>query len=333
MENKVLYHMSEIAISNNTPRDFNYFIVSFDALEPRSWNALYKIAEKKVFIKKIIVLVYGSIIKSEVKSKIEETFHKNVGEILIYSCKKIDYRLCFEKVRELMEGYSNKDIVGVDITNMPTPQYFLLIKWLSRKIKKVFIYYTQPERYIMHKGLFKSYFSTVGPVSVDEIDGFTGISANDNEGNRLLVCMLGFDNDLLPIVIQEAGPHRIVAINGFPSFFPKFKDISLTNNQRILSGSDYVSLLEKNKKFSDYTYVEANNPFEAYNTLNEIVTDHKSYCVDIVPLGTKPMALGACLYAINDRNVRVIFPVPEMYAENFTQKSKKTMEYIVNFDN
>lgn len=44
--------------------------------------------------------------------------------------------------------------------------------------------------------------------------------------------MLGFDNDLLPTVIQEAGPRKIVAINGFPSFYPKFKDISLANNEK-----------------------------------------------------------------------------------------------------
>ena len=195
----------------------------------------------------------------------------------------------------------------------------------------MFIYYTQPGQYILSDGLFASYFSMKGPVSVDEIYGFAGIAANDSDGKRLLACMLGFDNDLLPIVIQEAGPNKVIAINGFPSYYPKFKDISLANNQRVLSGTGYVGLLEKTKKLSDYVYVEAINPFEAYNAIDDIVKEFKDYCIDVVPLGTKPMALGVCLYAIDDTNVRVIFPNPETYVSNISQESKKTVEYVIEF--
>lgn len=38
-------------------------------------------------------------------------------------------------------------------------------------------------------------------------------------------------------------------------------------------------------------YIEASNPFEAYNALDDIFEGHEKYCIDVVPLGTKPMAL------------------------------------------
>ena len=44
--------------------------------------------------------------------------------------------------------------------------------------------------------------------------------------------------------------------------------------------------------------------------------ESKKY-LNIAPLGTKPMALGACLFAIHNPEVRVIYPIPDKY-ENLT---------------
>ena len=41
------------------------------------------------------------------------------------------------------------------------------------------------------------------------------------------------------------------------------------------------------------------------------------------------MALGVCLFAIENKDIRVIFPFPEEYAEATGEKSKKTLEYIM----
>lgn len=328
MENKKRYLMNEINISKETPKHFDVLILSVDKGEERSWKILYELEAKHSTVDKLCIFSFG-VSESDVKASLASLRSNYYTKLSCMVGEKQEYT---ENVRSIMgeiEGLKRDSIVGVDITGMPTPQYFLLIKWLSRFVDKLYVYYTQPERYIMNDGLFKSYFSTVGPVSVSEINGYSGETANEGEGNRVLICMLGFDNDLLPVVIQDAGPQKIVAINGFPSYYPKFKDISLANNQKFLVGSEFSSRIEKTKSLSDYVYVEATNPFETYNTLEEIVAEQEEFCIDVVPLGTKPMALGVCLYAIIHNEVRVIFPIPENYAQGTSQKSKKTYEYVI----
>ena len=58
---------------------------------------------------------------------------------------------------------------------------------------------------------------------------------------------------------------------------------------------------------SNFRFVEANNPFESYNIFEELSEIYCKQCIDIVPLESKPMALGACLYAIEHSDIRVIF--------------------------
>jgi len=329
MENKKKYLMNEISVSTQTPDHFDYLILSFDEDEERSWKILYELKTKSIVIDRLCVFVFGTTEKA-VKGIISSS-EIDYNSLSCTEGEKQDYTTNVLSMVDKIDGIHKNSIVGVDITGMPTPQYFLLINWLSGQVDSIFVYYTQPERYIMNNGLFESYFSTVGPISVAEIDGYSGIITNDEEGHRVLICMLGFDNDLLPVVIQDAGPERIVAINGFPSFFPKFKDVSLANNHKFLVGSEFSSRIEKTQLLSDYFYVEATNPFETYNTLDEIAKEQKGYCIDIVPLGTKPMSLGACLFAIFHKEVRVVFPIPEKYAKGISQRSRGTFEYVISF--
>lgn len=330
MENKMKYMMNEICDSTETPNCFDFLILSIDEEEERSWKILYELNAKSTVVDKLCAFSYGTS-KSDVE-KIISLSKCEYGTLSYSEGEKQDYTTNVLSIVKELGTLKRDSSVGVDITSMPTPQFFLLLDWLFNHVERVYVYYTQPERYIMNNGLFESYFSTVGPISVDEINGFSGEITNEDDGNRVLICMLGFDNDLLPMVIQDAGPKKIVAINGFPSFFPKFKDISLANNEKLLVGSEYSSRIEKTKSLSDYFYVEATNPFEMYNTLEEIALEHKKYCVDIVPLGTKPMSLGACLFAILHKEIRVVFPIPEKYAKGTSQKSRKTYEYVLSFN-
>ena len=177
----------------------------------------------------------------------------------------------------------------------------------------------------------KSYTSTIGSITTDEISGFSGLSAKSGSSDRILLCFLGFDNDLLPTVIQDSSPSKIVTINGFPSFFPKFKDISLINNEKILSSSDYANLRDSCNRNKNLIYVEASNPFDVINTLEQIKSSNVSSCIDIVPLSSKPMALGVCLFALSNEDIRVIYPFPEKYVRNTTTRSNNCWEYKVDF--
>jgi len=63
----------------------------------------------------------------------------------------------------------------------------------------------------------------------------------------------------------------------------------------------------------------------------ELTKKYEKYCIDIVPLGSKPMALGVCLYSIKHNDVRVVFPFPQEYANTISEESKTTWEYIIDW--
>lgn len=120
----------------------------------------------------------------------------------------------------------------------------------------------------------------------------------------MLVCFLGFER-LISKYIHERKEHAdVIAINGFPAYYPKLKDISLEHNYELIStiGTDCVR------------YAQANNPFSAYNALIEIKEKNADKLLDICVLGSKPMALGACMFALRNPDiVKVSYPFPKTH--------------------
>jgi hypothetical protein len=56
---------------------------------------------------------------------------------------------------------------------------------------------------------------------------------------------------------------------------------------------------------------------------------YKDYRIDILPVGSKPMALGACLFALKNikNSCRMIFPFPSEYKPNQSIGHGKLWEY------
>ena len=125
---------------------------------------------------------------------------------------------------------------------------------------------------------------------------------------------------LSKIIPQEINPDIIVPINGFPSFFPKYKDIALINND--------VNYYEND---IEIIFAEANNPFNTYNQLLLLKNKYSTYYIDIIPTGTKPMALGACIFALKSQNndIRILYPSPSEYKNKQSYGSGKTWEYKI----
>lgn len=165
------------------------------------------------------------------------------------------------------------------------------------------------------KGLLRSYHSSYGALTVHEMPGYPGIDTRCTQ--KVLVVLLGFDGELSSFITDEVAPDETIIVNGFPGYSPKFKDISLINNERLLANS------------SELHYARADNPFETFNVLAKIRKKYENKFLNIAPLGTKPMALGACIYAIFDPSVRVVYPLPEGYANVTTEQCWHSWVYMV----
>jgi hypothetical protein len=217
------------------------------------------------------------------------------------TCSIKDPSECIKAFMETGIELSPNTVVGIDISCFTKPYFYVIMKYLRDRVglSSVTVFYTEPKSYIFEGSLLKSYHSTSGPLSVMEIPGFPGEEYRDSK--KILIVLLGFDGELSSFITDEISPEKTIVINGYPGYFPKFKDISMINNEKLVGASDVK-------------YARAHNPFEVYNLLDNL---RKSYSdnafFNIAPLGTKPMALGACLFAINNPTVRVVYPLPEKY--------------------
>ena len=174
---------------------------------------------------------------------------------------------------------------------------FFLIKIVC--VKRIDLFYTEPDFYHYENNNISLYDHIRPNVSVNYINSYYSTNTTDKE---VLVSMIGFQKDVNKLLKDIIEVPQYYSINGFPSFYPKAKDISQANNW------DYLAEIEPANRFS----AEANNPFVTFNTLVDIRKASKGAFMNICPLCSKPMVIGACLYALRfPDTTRLVYPYEE----------------------
>jgi hypothetical protein len=278
--------------------------ICFDTPEDRSFFALQKLCENKA-IQDSLILSFSN--ENTVTSPTDgEVIHEIIATyVTIENNLSASLIPCLRQIETFV---SDKQNVGIDISCMPITVIAQILHFLRGRHEgiRITIFYTEPEHYTLHDLFDYSVYS--GEIDIKAIPGFEGETSQAGEVKRVVFYIMGFEMTYLGRLIpQDVNPDEIAPINGFPSYYPKYKDISLINNN--------YNFYEKD---IEITYSEANNPFETYNTMLMLEEKYKGYCIDIIPVGTKPMALGACLYALRNNNTkcRIIFPYPSEYKPN-----------------
>jgi hypothetical protein len=235
-------------------------------------------------------------------------------------CSLRDPSSCLKSIPKTSIAIGKRSKIAVDISSFTRPYCFALLKYLQDfcELDRVDVYYTEPMSYVIPKGLIRSYKKSVGPLSVMEVPGFPGRATGRTKNG--LVVTLGFDGDLSTFISDEVTPAFIVIVNGFPAYSPKFKDISLINNERLLNYAGGQN---------NIMYCRASHPFDLFNLLVKLQHDHPDAFFNIAPLGSKPMALGACMFALADNSVRILYPMPEKYAIKTTTDCWHSWRYTV----
>jgi hypothetical protein len=124
---------------------------------------------------------------------------------------------------------------------------------------------------------------------ISPIPGFAALRESKGE-NVCFVPFLGFEGRRFAYVIEQVQPPggKIVPIVGIPGFRPEFPFNAYLCNR--------PALLET-RSWKNMRYAAANNPFSAYFLLEDIAAENQGDLLKIAPIGTKPHALGAVLYA------------------------------------
>lgn len=306
---KTIYRMELVSMDRIKNYSLDIFLLAAGS-DYRAYQLLRIMKSGDVSINRILLFDFcertEGIDTSDPYYGFESIGIRNISPI---QCSIKDPKSCLDDLMGLKSECSNGKRIAMDISCFSKPYFFYLIKLLKErfKIDSLLVFYTEPNSYLFPRGVFSSYRSSTGPLTIVEIPGFSGHEGRGKK--RLLVILLGFDGDLSREINEDISPSEAMVVNGFPSYCPKFKDISLVANEKLTSDRDVKIEFSK-----------ANNPFETFNLLEIIKEQNENTFINIAPLGTKPMALGTCLFALNYPDVRVIYPLPETYERVTTKR-------------
>ena len=275
----------------------NTFILAAHT-DSRSYAAYDLLVKKNTKFDRIIVFDYGINRPAKDSDQYKEYYRLLGLQNTSYVPCNSDEADCdyISKLR-----FAPDERVLIDITSISIPDIFRLF-FVLREMKRIVQYevvYSEPQYYEYLNGLYFEYDNEVVQKDYRVIpEYFTSAISRNVE----LVCFIGFER-LVSKYIHERTEHSgVTIVNGFPAYFPKIKDISIEHNYELISsiGMDRIH------------YSQANDPFSAYNTLCSIKNSVGSVLLDICVLGSKPMALGACIFALTHHDdTKVSFPFPK----------------------
>lgn len=317
-----IYDMQLISPDNIGEIKYKYFIMAPN-IEKRSREAFLKLCNKGTF-EKIIIMDYANFHKVPERDREEtEAIYSDFEHISMIRLEAANDNDAVRLLRNV--GIGKNESVAIDITGFSIPNIYFVMNILKNVIKigHVDVFYTEPKLYIYEKGYLDSYHAR----KERHCAPILGFYNNGQDEKEILTIFLGFDGGLADLVYYQLGEEgkeilQTIVVNGFPSYTPKLKDVSLYNNE------DLINKIER----ENVLCTTANNPFETYNLLCQISKKYKDVLLNLCTIGAKPMALGACLFAMDfpDR-VKVTYPFYEKTEFDKTEEPGRIWRYGVDF--
>ena len=198
-----------------------------------------------------------------------------------------------------------RDIVYIEVTGMSCRIATPLMNSAIASGKTVYVVYTEPAAYDINQfrkvGLNKDLSETVEGIS--PLPGLISLIPDDSP--KLFVALLGFEGGRFSSIVQDYNPvkEKIMPVVGVPGYLMHYPYVSFWGNQITIS---------KTKCWQNVKYAEANSIVDAYMLLKQISYDNRGQEMVVAPIGTKPHAIGAILYALkNPKTVELIYDNPK----------------------
>ncbi|MCS0627871.1 hypothetical protein NX786_00725 [Telluria mixta] len=267
------------------------FDVSFHGLNDIDDRSAYSVERARSAAKSSHVVSYDS-----------DTFTLKVG----------DHAYKADSVIDLPRDLRASSVL-LDATTLEFPEIVLILHAYNslprgRKPRCVFIY-TEPEGYtkkppdeVITPGVafnLSSHFKAKNP-----IPPYTSMFRVDTKAR--LIAFLGFEGSRLSQVLNDEDGHyyhKVTVVFGMPPFQASWDLHALMANYRLLQ-----------RENTSVRYCSASNPRAAYRLLHEAHHANiggETNRLAVAPFGTKPMALGAALYCVeNSAFLRIVYDHP-----------------------
>ena len=197
------------------------------------------------------------------------------------------------------------DLVYLDITGLAHHVWAPLLRSAIASKRRVIGVYVEPGDYR------PSSTPTEGEIfdlseriqGIAPIPGFASL-AEINDRDSCFVPLLGFEGTRLAYLLEAVQPqgNKIIPIIGVPGFRPEYPFHTFQGNR--------APLLET-RAWRNVRFAQANCPFSLFYALQDVAASFPRDLIKIAPIGTKPHALGAVLYALtSSRPVELVYDHP-----------------------
>ncbi|WP_162248745.1 hypothetical protein [Agromyces sp. Root1464] len=219
-------------------------------------------------------------------------FHAYDERVNLFEASQLD---------DLLSGLTGT--LAVDLTSLENRVWAPLVRALVRHSADFLALYAEPDDY--RKGDLPGfvYDLSVGR-GIEPLPGFAQVSRRSNDEGHFAP-LLGFEGARLSHIIdqEEVEIARSYPVVGSPGFRVEYPTTTYVANQSVLELEHMDQRVE---------FAQASCPFEAYRALARIHSRIGDQHLRIAPIGTKPHALGAILYAIeHPAGTEIVYDHPE----------------------
>ena len=216
-------------------------------------------------------------------------------------------------------------IVYLDITGLPHHVWAPLLRAAIAACKQVSAVYVEPRTYSFRRTPTEAEIFDLSEAihGISPLPGFSVLSEPKDEDLVLFVPFLGFEGHRLAYVLEQVQPpgKKTIPVVGVPGFVPVFPFHTYLGNKNILA---------KGTLHTGIRLIMANSAFDAFYMLQEISANYPDHALKVAPIGTKPHALGAVLFAIMaNRPVEIVYDHP-IRKPNRSTGSANILVYEIN---
>ena len=197
--------------------------------------------------------------------------------------------------------------VYLDVTGMSCRVAAPILKVLLEENMETRVVYAEPTDYIVEEfqkeGLHKDLSEMLE--GVRPLPCFVKLIPYDEDNPPVFVSLLGFEGGRFAYLVSDQNPldKKIRPIVGVPGYKMNYPYISLWGNRTVLTLRRCWNRIE---------YAEANSIVDIYFKLDLIYHKNHQSRMMVAPIGTKPHAIGAIMYAIKHPNeVEIIYDNPK----------------------
>ncbi len=214
--------------------------------------------------------------------------------------------------------FNQKSNIFIDITGVPLIYSTAIFKILKQRFPSPSIYlFNVSACYTV--GTNSNYQFSEGERKNIYIPGYYG--RPDFSKPWLYIFLLGFEGNRSLSILKQNQPDFCEAIIAEPGYQNDYEAEAIEINNSFL--------VESNISKDELIKIDAGDPVALCEKIIEIYDKNQNCNICVVPLGTKPHAIGAGMAAIIKDDISIMYQVPKKYSMNNTKSGKSVWIYKI----